>query len=168
MDIVAVRKKRRVSSGTKRKRKNVVTTPVVRKVVVVAEDDDNDKSDYTPDNGDNSDSSDDLDAEGICVGGDGEEAAYDENTDDEEEIDEGEEVIEEDDMDEDDIDEEDNCVDGRIVAEVSLTRTGHTAGAGVRSPGRNAGVVATSLSNQRTSGASALNLDRVIPIRGMF
>jgi hypothetical protein len=67
------------------------------------------------------------------------------------------------DIEEDDADEEENH------EEMSTTRTGHTAGAAVRPANRNVGVVESSLSNQeRREGASImLDLDRVIPIRGM-
>ena len=134
----------------------VRAVPVRRKVVEVPEDRE-DESDYTPDNGDNSDSDNDVDDEGR---GD---AAVDETMDEDEDNIDGHDELVGFDIEEDDADEEENH------EEMSTTRTGQTAVAAVRPANRNAGVVESSLSNQeRREGASVmLDLDRVIPIRGM-
>jgi hypothetical protein len=64
--------------------------------------------------------------------------------------------------------EEDDANEEENHEETSTTRTDHRAGAAVRPANNNAGVVVTSLSNQRREGASVmLDLDRVIPICGM-
>ncbi len=63
--------------------------------------------------------------------------------------------------------DDNNGAEWEEAADISLTRTGHTASAAVQSTGRNAGVGVTNLPFLTTGRASILNLDAAIQIRGL-
>jgi hypothetical protein len=116
-----------VSSGKQRRKMKVRAMPMRRKVVEVREDRKN-ESDYTSDNGDNSDGNNNVDNEGR---GD---APVDKTMDeDEDNIDVDDELVRYG-IEEDDADEEENH-EG-----TSMTRAGHTAVAAVRPANRNGGL----------------------------